>query len=82
MVATAKSQPFGKLLSDLAMDRSRPIAEIDRFVTSTEMLLSASVDRGRQQADVLRAGGSADRDLRALFDLLGTLRTVLESERS
>jgi len=82
VVATAKSQPLGKLLSDLAMDRSRPIAEIDRFVTSTEMLLSASVDRGRQPADVLRAGGSADGDLRALFDLLGTLRTVLESERS
>jgi hypothetical protein len=73
---------LGKLLSDLAIDRSRPIAEIDRFVTSTEIILSASVDRGRQQADVLRAGGSADGDLRALFDLLDTLRTVLESERS
>lgn len=82
VVAAGKSQALGKLLSDLAIDRSRPIAEIDRFVTEAETFLSASVDRGRQQADVLRAGGSADGNLPALFKLLGTLRSILEGEHS
>jgi hypothetical protein len=82
LVATADAQPLGKLLSDLAADRSRPIAEIDRFVSSTELVLSASISRGRQQADVLRAGGGADADLRSLFDLLEALRSTIQGGRA
>jgi hypothetical protein len=81
LVATAESQPLGKLLSDLAADRSRPVAEIDRFITSAELVVAASIDRGRQQAEVLRAGGDADGDLRTLFNLLGMLRATLEGGR-
>lgn len=78
LVATSDAQPLGKLLSDLATDRSRPMTEVDRFVSSAELLVSSSTDRGRQQADVLRAGGGADGDLRSLFGLLGALRSTLE----
>lgn len=77
VVASADSQPLGRLLSDIATDRSRPVAEIHRFVTQAEQLLAASQGRSRQQIDALRAGGGADADLRALVEALTQLRSVL-----
>jgi hypothetical protein len=82
VIAGADSQPMGKLLSDLAMDRSRPTSEIDRFIAQAEQLVGASQDRGRQQIEALRAGGGADADLRGLADALDRLRGVLREAAS
>lgn len=82
VVATTDSQSPGKLLSDLALDRSRPAAEIDRFITQAEQLVSASQDRGRQQIEALRAGGGADADLRGLAEALDQLGDVLREASS
>lgn len=82
VIAGADLQSLGKLLSDLAVDRSRPIAEIDRFITQAEQLLGASKDRGRQQVEALRAGGGADADLRGLVEALDRLGSVLRQAAS
>ena len=77
VLAGADSQPLGKLLSDLALDRSRPAAEIERFITQADQLVGASQARGRQQIEALRAGGGADTELRGLVEALDQLRDVL-----
>jgi hypothetical protein len=78
VVDHAPSQPLGKLLSDLAIDRGRAIVEIERFVRQAEQLLNASRERGLQQIATLRAGGGSESDLDALRHSLRELKAALD----
>jgi hypothetical protein len=77
IVANSSSQPIGKLLSDLAADRGRPVAEIERFVALAQQCLTASNQRGLQQIETLTAGGGGESDFKNLRQALDDLETVL-----
>ena len=49
LIAQAPQPVTGKLLSDLAVDRGRPMAEIDQFVSQATQIISASQERATQQ---------------------------------
>lgn len=65
----------GKLLSDVAADRTRPMDEIAKFVELSTDILPASRRRGEQQLATLRTGGTGRDDL-------GELRTTLDELES
>lgn len=78
-----QTQPMtGKLLSDLAVDRARPMAEIDQFVSQAAQIIGASQARAKQQISILKAGGGSQDELlsiqAALKELEGLFRKACD----
>jgi hypothetical protein len=71
----------GKLLSDLAMDRAQPMAEIDRFVGQAAEIMSASRARAKQQIATLEAGTGGKDELLSLKAMLGELEELFREAR-
>ena len=76
LVAQASSLTVGKLLSDLAIDRSRPMAEIDQFLSQAAQIISASEGRAAQQIATLKAGGGSKDELLSLQTALDDLKEL------
>jgi hypothetical protein len=76
LVAQAPSLTVGKLLSDLAVDRSRPMAEIDQFLSQAAQIISASQARAAQQITTLKAGGGSKDELLSLQTALDDLKEL------
>jgi hypothetical protein len=77
LIAQAPLPTTGKLLSDLAVDRARPMAEIDRFVSQATQIISASQARATQQISTLKAGGGGKDELLSLQAELGELEELI-----
>jgi hypothetical protein len=76
------SQPVtGKLLSDLAVDRARPMAEIDQFVSQAAQIIGASQANATQQISTLKAGGGSKDELLSLEAALGELEELFRKAR-
>lgn len=72
------STSAGKLLSDVAADRTRPMAEITKFVEQSTWILEASRQRAEQQLTTLRSGGESQDALQALRGTLEELESALD----
>jgi len=73
IIAQAPTQSPGKLLSDLAVDRSRPMSEIERFVSQAVQIIDASRARATQQIGAFQTGEDgigAVRSLEAKLDAI------------
>ena len=81
LIAQAPQPVTGKLLSDLAVDRSRPMAEIDQFVSQATQIISASQERATQQISTLKAGGGNKDELPSLQAALGELQELFRKAR-
>jgi len=81
LVAQAPQSVTGKLLSDLAVDRARPITEIDQFVSQATQVLSASKERASQQISTLKAGGGSKDELTSLQAALSELGELFREAR-
>ena len=81
LIAQASLPVSGRLLSDLAVDRARPMAEIDHFVSQAAQILSASQERATQQISTLTAGGGGEDELLSLQDALGELEELFGKAR-
>jgi hypothetical protein len=77
LALSSTDQQPGKLLSDLAVDRSRPMQEIERFVNQAVAIVDGSCARATQQAETLRAGGGGGDELNALRTSLAELESAL-----
>ena len=77
LVAQASSLAAGKLLSELAVDRSRPIAEIDRFVTQAAQIVDASRVRAEQQIQTFQAGTGGKNQVLSLRAALDELEDLI-----
>jgi hypothetical protein len=73
----ANSYPLGKLLSELAIDRSRPMAEIDRFVAEARQIIAASRQRARQQISAFQAGAVGLDGVSELQTSLAAIETAI-----
>jgi hypothetical protein len=71
----------GKLLSDLAVDRARPMAEIDQFVSQAAQIIDASQASATQQISTLKAGGGSRDELFSLGAALGELEELFRKAR-
>lgn len=71
----------GKLLSELAADRGRPMAEIDQFVSQAGQIISASQARAAQQIATLRAGGGGNDELVTFETALGEFEELVREAR-
>jgi hypothetical protein len=67
----------GKLLSDVAADRTRPMDEIAKFVEQSTQILQASRQRAEQQLTTLREGSEGQDALQTLRNTLEQLESVL-----
>jgi hypothetical protein len=76
LVAQASLLTVGKLLSDLAVDRTRPMAEIDQFLNQASQVISASQARAAQQISTLKAGGGSKDELLSLQAALRDLKEL------
>jgi hypothetical protein len=81
LIAQASPPVSGRLLSDLAVDRARPMAEIDQFVSQAAQILSGSQERATQQINTLTAGGGGEDELLSLQDALGELEELFGKAR-
>ena len=81
LIAQAPQPVTGKLLSDLAVDRGRPMAEIDQFVSQATQIISASQERATQQISTLKAGGGSKDELPSLQAALGELEELFRKAR-
>jgi hypothetical protein len=77
LVSEAPSLSIGKLLSDLAIDRSRPMTEIDRFVTQARQILDASRARAKQQVATFQAAGAGKDELLSLEASLDAMERAI-----
>jgi hypothetical protein len=68
----------GKLLSDVAADRTRPMDEITKFVDQSSQILQASRQRAEQQLTTLREGGEGQDALQELRSTLEQLESALD----
>ena len=73
LIAQAPQPVTGKLLSDLAVDRVRPMTEIGQFVSQAREIVSASQERAAQQISILKAGGGSKDELTSLQAALAEL---------
>jgi hypothetical protein len=78
LVAQAPTLSAGRLLSDLATDRSRPMADIDRFVSQATQAIDASSARARQLILTYQAGGGGNADLTALQGALEAIQEIMQ----
>jgi hypothetical protein len=76
LVAQASSLTVGKLLSDLAVDRTRPMTEIDQFLSQAAQIITASQARAAQQINTLKTGGGSNDELLSLQTALGELKEL------
>lgn len=77
LIAQASSSTTGRLLSDLAIDRARPMEEIDQFVSQASQVINASRERATQQISTLKAGGGGKDELASLQVALGELEELI-----
>ncbi len=71
----------GKLLSELATGRARPMTEIDQFVNQAGQIISASQARAAQQIATLRAGDSGNDELLTFETALGEFEELIREAR-
>jgi hypothetical protein len=81
LMSNAPHSLTGKLLSELAVDRARPMAEIDQFVGQATQIISASETRATQQISTLKTGGGSKDALLSLLDALGELEELFRKAR-
>ena len=81
LIAQEPQPVTGKLLSDLAVDRGRPMAEIDQFVSQATQIITASQERATQQINTLKAGGGSKDELPSLQAALGELEELFRKAR-
>jgi len=81
LIAQASQPVTGKLLSDLAVDRGRPMAEIDQFVSQATQIINASQERATQQLKTLKAGGGSKDELPSLQTALRELEELFRKAR-
>jgi hypothetical protein len=77
IISQASVAATGKLLSDLAIDRTQPMSEIDQFVSQAEQIISASQARATQQISTLKAGGGGKDELVSLQTELEELEELI-----
>jgi hypothetical protein len=78
LLAQASSQSTGRLLSDLATDRSKATSEIEQFVSQSRQILDASSASATQHIATFQSGGGAREQLRSLQSSLESLADTLE----
>ena len=81
LIAQAPQSVTGRLLSDLAVDRARPMTEIGQFVSQAAQILSASQERAIQQISTLKSGGGSQDELTSLQAALNELDELFREAR-
>jgi hypothetical protein len=77
IISQASVAATGKRLSDLAIDRTHPMSEIDQFVSQATQIISASQARAAQQISTLKAGGGGEDELVSLQTELEELEELI-----